>query len=284
MIYDQQRCLLGEGPLWHPERGELYWFDILNSSLMWREGDQTRAFRYPTFVAAAGWIDWDRLLISSSTGLHVHDLTTHTEECIAEIELDNPTTRANDGRADPWGGFWHSTMGVEKEEGAGTIYRYYKGEVRPLYPNITIPNAISFAPNEPYAYFTDTPKQIIWRVRLSEKDGWPEGEPEDWIDLRKEDHNPDGAVTDAEGNLWSAQWGSYRVACYAPDGSFVREVKLGAAQCTCPSFGGEDLTTLLCTSAAVGIDEAGLGDYPDTGKTFAVEDVAQGHPEHQVIL
>ena len=35
---------------------------------------------------------------------------------------------------------------------------------------------------------------------------------------------PDGAVTDAEGNLWNAQWGAGRVACYAPDGQFLRSV------------------------------------------------------------
>ncbi|MEO1705879.1 MAG: SMP-30/gluconolactonase/LRE family protein, partial [Pseudomonadota bacterium] len=32
-IYDPHRCLLGEGPLWHPERQELFWFDILAKEL-----------------------------------------------------------------------------------------------------------------------------------------------------------------------------------------------------------------------------------------------------------
>jgi 2-dehydro-3-deoxyphosphogalactonate aldolase len=30
--YDDTNCLLGEGPLWHPERDELFWFDILGAA------------------------------------------------------------------------------------------------------------------------------------------------------------------------------------------------------------------------------------------------------------
>ena len=36
MIFDDTACLLGEGPLWHPERQELIWFDILARRLMGR--------------------------------------------------------------------------------------------------------------------------------------------------------------------------------------------------------------------------------------------------------
>jgi len=29
-VYNDTKCELGEGPLWHPIRNELFWFDILN--------------------------------------------------------------------------------------------------------------------------------------------------------------------------------------------------------------------------------------------------------------
>ncbi|MEO0916523.1 MAG: SMP-30/gluconolactonase/LRE family protein, partial [Pseudomonadota bacterium] len=29
MIFDDTQCQLGEGPLWHPECQQLFWFDIL---------------------------------------------------------------------------------------------------------------------------------------------------------------------------------------------------------------------------------------------------------------
>jgi sugar lactone lactonase YvrE len=34
MIFDSRTCELGEGPLWHPKRGQLFWFDILNKKLL----------------------------------------------------------------------------------------------------------------------------------------------------------------------------------------------------------------------------------------------------------
>jgi sugar lactone lactonase YvrE len=40
--YDDTPCELGEGPLWHPERGQLFWFDILGRRLLTRE-DGARA-------------------------------------------------------------------------------------------------------------------------------------------------------------------------------------------------------------------------------------------------
>ena len=32
-IFDETPCVLGEGPLWHPERKQLFWFDILKHRL-----------------------------------------------------------------------------------------------------------------------------------------------------------------------------------------------------------------------------------------------------------
>lgn len=284
MIHDATRCLLGEGPLWHPERDQLFWFDILDRALLTREGDETRRTRFDDIVSAAGWIDRDRLLIASSRALFVHDLGAGTNEEVCALEADNPATRSNDGRADPWGGFWIGTMGLEAQKGAAAIYRYYKGEVRPLFRDLTITNAICFAPDAPLGYFTDTPSRKIMRVRLDETDGWPQGDPEVWLDLSGQAHSPDGAVTDADGNLWCALWGGGRVACFSPTGAHLRDVSFEADQTTCPAFGGPDLSTLFCTSAAVGLSETQIIERRDSGRTLAEPGAGKGHAEHRVIL
>ncbi|HCP80270.1 MAG TPA: gluconolactonase [Octadecabacter sp.] len=274
MIFDDTQCTLGEGPLWHPERGELFWFDILSKRLHIKG----RHWQFTRHVSAAGWVDDTRLLMADSIGLHVFDLARETADQVAEIEIDNPITRSNDGRADPWGGFWIGTMGLNAQRNAGAIYRYYRGEVRTLFPDITISNSICFAPDGTYAYFTDTPTKKIMRQRLSEKDGWPTGDPEVWLDFGETAWGPDGAVIDSAGNFWNAQWGANRVACYAPDGTMTQTVAFPAAQTSCPAFGGADFKTLFCTSAAdglIGVDE---------GKTFATPVDAVGQAEHQVIL
>jgi sugar lactone lactonase YvrE len=114
-------------------------------------------------------------------------------------------------------------------------------------------------------------------------DGWPKGAPQLWLDLQPEGLNPDGAVIDAEGLFWNAQWGAGRVAAYAPDGSFVREVTVpGAPQSSCPAFGGADLTTLYVTTALEGMSPSDRQKHPGSGQVFAFEGIARGLPEPQV--
>lgn len=280
MIHDDTHCLLGEGPLWHPARAQLFWFDILGRKLH----TQGRHWSFDRFVSAAGWIDDDTLLIASHNALVRFDIATGATETLCPLETDTPATRSNDGRADPWGGFWIGTMGTQAQPGAGAIWRYYRGELRKLYAGMTIPNAICFAPGGDHACFTDTPSAKIMRQRLNPKDGWPSGDPEVWIDLSQTGLHPDGAVFDMAGNLWNAQWGAGRVACYGPDATLQASVEFPASQTTCPAFGGPDMTTLFCTSAAAGLSQDTLAAHPHNGCTFSMHTQSTGQAEHRVIL
>lgn len=283
-VFDETQCHLGEGPLWHPIRGQLFWFDIVQYRLHSHLDGKTHTWTFDEHVSAAGWIDEDRLLIASETRLFDFNLATGVSVDVCPLEADKPATRSNDGRADPWGGFWIGTMGKGAEPGAGAIYRFYRGELRRLFHPITISNAICFSPDRAFAYYTDTPTAIVMRQPLDPQDGWPDGDPEPWLDLRAEGLNPDGAVIDAAGNFWNAQWGASRVACYAPDATFLRAVDVPAAHTSCPAFGGEGLTTLFCTTARQGLSAEALAANPGHGQTFAASDVAQGQTEHRVIL
>jgi sugar lactone lactonase YvrE len=284
MIFDPSLCELGEGPLWHPERGQLFWFDILSKRLLTREGGATRHWQFDEHVSAAGWVDRDRLLIASESALSLFDLVTGTGHALLSLEADNPLTRSNDGRVDPFGGFWIGTMGKRAEPGAGAIYRFYRGELRLLFDDLTIPNAICFAPGGEWAYFADTPRRQVMRVRLDEV-GWPASAPEVFVDLRAEGLNPDGAVVDARGDLWIVLWGAGRVACHSgADGRFLHALTFPAPHTTCPAFGGTGLGTLFVTSAREKLDAAALGRHPDSGAVFTVETNKAGQAEHRVVV
>ncbi|MEJ8472904.1 SMP-30/gluconolactonase/LRE family protein [Roseibium algae] len=276
-VFDTRRCTLGEGPLWHPERQQLFWFDILEKRLHTQINTDQQTWQFDEHVSAAGWIDRDRLLIASNTKLFEFNIATGTCRDICPLEADNSVTRSNDGRADPQGGFWIGTMGMNAEPGAGAIYRYYRGELRKLVPDVTISNAICFAPSGKTAYYADTDLQKIWRLSL-DKQGWPMGTPDVFVDLAADKLFPDGAVVDANGNLWNAQWGAHRVACYSPDGQLIDTIEFPAAQISCPAFGGQDMSTLFATSAAIGIS----GD--ENGLTYSANTSARGQREHPVIL
>nr|MCU0911125.1 SMP-30/gluconolactonase/LRE family protein [Paracoccaceae bacterium] len=133
------------------------------------------------------------------------------------------------------------------------------------------------------ATFADTTTRQVMRTRLG-RDGWPEGEAEVFLDLRAEGLNPDGAVFDAGGTLWLAEWGAARVSAYGPDGRRLGTVAFPAQHTSCPAFGGADLATLFCTTARQGVSTADLARFPLTGQTFAAPGNARGLPEHRVIL
>lgn len=282
MIFDDRPCQLGEGPLWHPLRQHLIWFDITAGRMLARSDAGPQEWAFDEMVSAAGWISREEILIASETALFRFNLDTGARSKLASLEADSPDTRSNDGRADPQGGFWIGTLGKAHGGGLparGAIYRYYRGEVRKLFAPIAISNAISFAPDGKSACFADTLTGQVMRVALDAQ-GWPKGQPEVYLDLRQDGLNPDGAVIDAAGVMWMAQWGASRVAAYAPDGQFLRSVSFDAPHTSCPAFGGD---TLYCTSALQGMESTARAAHPDAGKTFMAKGIATGQTEHQVI-
>ena len=282
--FDDRPCHLGEGPLWHPERRQLFWFDITAGRLLSRAGDEPLEWDLGEMASAAGWIDRDSLLIATETALKRFDIASGRTETVIALEGDNVVTRSNDGRADPWGGFWIGTMGKGAERGAGAFYRFHGGELRRLWGEIDIPNAICFDRARCCAYITDTPTGLVERRPLDPETGWPSGTPEVFLDLNHDGLNPDGAVTDADGNLWLAQWGASRVAAYSPEGELVRTVEVPGAHASCPAFGGPDLRTLFVTTAREALETHKIAEEPMNGMVFAIPDVAQGVPEPRVIL
>ena len=277
MIFDDRPCSLGEGPLWHPARGELFWFDINARTLH----SKAQSWTFDLSVSAAGWIDDARLLIASEIGLHRFDIASGTlSEPIVAIENYDSTTRSNDGRADPWGGFWIGTMGFNAEPAAGAIYRFFRGEVRKLVSDVTISNAICFSPDRAYAHYTDTVTKQIMRAPLDPETGWPNGAAQIWLDLNEADLSPDGAIIDADGNFCVALWGAGCVNTYTQDGTLLASHPVAGKHATCPAFGGADLSDLYVTSATEGID----GPLGENGMIFCLKGIGRGQKEHQVIL
>lgn len=278
-IHDARKCMLGEGPLWHPQVNQLYWFDILNYKLLTKGPDGPKEWQFETYVSAAGWISFNTLLVASETQLFTFDLNTGASETVVPLDADNPKTRSNDGRADPHGGFWIGTMGKNFEPGVAAIYRYYRGELRKLVDGLTVSNSICFAPDGRTAYYTDTPTRRIMALPL-DTEGWPNGDARVFIDLTGERPLPDGSIVDSEGAIWNAQWNMGRVARYLPDGTFDRAVEVPARRTTCPALGGPDLKTLFVTTARMGLDDPS----PVDGLVYAEEVEVPGLPEYQVLL
>lgn len=279
-LHDKRPCNLGEGALWHPVRQQFFWCDINAMQILCDDG---RAWQFDEHVSALGWVDHDTFLVATETALIKFNIETEVRSTLCALEADDPTTRSNDGRADPWGGFWIGTMRKENPDGGGAIYRYYHGELRRLFAPLSIANAICFTPDKSAAYWGDTVPAKVFKVAL-DKDGWPRAAPTVFLDLKAEGLNPDGAIVAADGSFLNAQWGAGRVAKYSPAGTLLESFPLPTSHTTCPALGGPDMSTLFVTTAREHMDAAQLAAEPLAGQTFAIQTNLRGVAEHQVIL
>ncbi|TIU55402.1 MAG: SMP-30/gluconolactonase/LRE family protein, partial [Mesorhizobium sp.] len=145
-------------------------------------------------ASALAIIDEQRQLIATETGLHVRDVATGKLTLHTAIEADNPLTRSNDSRVHPCGAFWVGTMGKDEGKGAGSIYWFFKGELRRLFSDITVSNSICFSADGKIAYYTDTSTGLLMRVACDPAAGLPIGEPKVFVDHRSSKGYVDGSV------------------------------------------------------------------------------------------
>ncbi|MCR4268461.1 SMP-30/gluconolactonase/LRE family protein [Nitratireductor sp. ZSWI3] len=260
-VLDDHRCVLGEGPTYDPVTGTAWWFDILGKRLFEHRLAKRRTLVHPLpeLSSAIARVDDHRQLLVTETGLYLRDVRDGRLALHRPLEADNAATRSNDSRVHPCGALWVGTMGKSAEEGAGSIHWYFRGELRTLFTGITVTNAISFSPDGRLGYFTDTPTRQIMRVALDPETGLPTGTPEPFS-APSQNGEPDGAVTDAAGNLWVARWGGGGVEVMSPEGVLLRKLPLPASLTTCPAFVGAEGDRLLVTSASVGLDPEAEGN------------------------
>lgn len=274
--------MLGEGPLWHPEAGCLFWFDIIGKRLYRRTatGDVS-VMELACMGSAAAWIDAGNLLIGADDGFYVLDLATGALHPHMALEADIEMTRSNDGRVDPWGRFWLGTMGRELEAGAGTLYRLDGSRLEILKQEVTTPNSIAFSHDRKRAYFSDSPTGNILVFDLNPDSGEILRQRV-FASVDADGVSPDGSVVDSEGFLWNAECGGGRLVRYAPDGTVNRIVELPVSRPTCPAFGGQDLRTLFITTARETLDEDALAAEPHAGALLAIDVDVPGVPEYRL--
>jgi len=280
-----ERCHLGEGPTYDAATDTAWWFDILECKLFEAHlaSRSVKVHALGRMASALARIDRERQLIVAEDGLHVRNIADGRMSLFAALESDNHMTRSNDVRVHPPGTLWFGTMGRQAEPRAGAIYALYRGRISRLYPNITIPNAICFAPNGEVGYFADTATNILYRVSLDAMTGLPVGEAVPFV-RHQGVGGIDGAVVDADGLIWNARWGGGCVDVHDASGRRLRSLRVPARQSSCPAFVGHDFSRLLVTTAWEGMDEAARAADPEHGRTFILDAASRGRAEPHVKL
>jgi sugar lactone lactonase YvrE len=277
---------LGEGPSYDAVSNTLFWFDIVGKKLLAHsfERNTTTTHELGQMASAVAFIDDQRQLILTETGLHIRSVGTGKLSPHVAVEAENSATRSNDARVHPCGAFWFSTMGKNGEKAAGSIYWYFKGETRLLYPGITIPNSICFSVDGATAYYADTRENLLFRVDCDPKTGLPVGEPTVFFDQSGGEGGLDGSVIDADGMLWNARWGGSSIDAYSSEGKRIRSVTVPALQPSCPAFVGRDASRIAVTSAWAGMDEDARAADPLAGKTLILDLPVKGRLDPRILI
>jgi sugar lactone lactonase YvrE len=264
---------LGEGPCWAAREGRLYWFDIKGRKLHWYDpesrgcGDWTLPWRASAAAPRAS----GGLLLATERGLAFFDTRTGETELRQPMDL-GPGFRSNDGVLLGDGCFWWSSMDDAGGERPGVIFRTCPdGFTEPMIEGVHIANSLAMSPDGARLYFADSRKQTIWVC--------------DTADVSRRQvfatvarGGPDGSCVDADGFLWNAEWGAWRVVRYAPDGRIDRVVEAPVEQPSACMFGGPELATLYVTSAWEDLSDEARAAQPLAGSLFAFEPGVRGLP------
>ncbi|SCX04927.1 L-arabinolactonase [Agrobacterium sp. DSM 25558] len=269
-VLDATQMHLGEGPSFDPLSNKLCWLNILGKELHELDpatGEKT-VHALPFMASVVARIDEKRQLLASDEGLFIRDRATGDLFLHVDFEPGKPGNRSNDGRVHQSGALWIGTMGKKAENGAGGIYHVAKGVVTTLFDNISISNAICFSPDGATGYYVDTKVNKLMSVPLNPQTGLPTSSAKVLIDQAGKEGGMDGAVCDADGNIWNARWGAGAVDRYSPTGQHLDRYKVPAKQTTCPVFFGAAANRLAVTSACEGLDDETIKANPLYGTTL----------------
>jgi sugar lactone lactonase YvrE len=259
--------------VWAAAEQRLYWFDIKGRRLSWYEpATQARgAFDLPLRASAAAPRESGGLLLATERGLAFCDAQAGTMELVQPFDLGEGF-RTNDGKIDPQGRFWWSTMDDNGGERPGAVYRTGPDmKTVKVMTGIHIPNTISVTGDGKLLYMADSKRQTIFAHQVEDL-----SKAREFAHTRGEAGSPDGSAIDAEGYLWNAQWGAWRIVRYDPFGRINRIVEVPVEQPTSCAFGGPDLSTLYITSAWDELSDEARARQPLAGGLFAFDPGVKG--------
>ena len=267
------RCLLGEGPMWSPRDGALYWVDILTPAvhrLDTAKGVETET-KLGSMVSVVIPKATGGLLLATSSGLVTFDAETKRLTPLCHPESDRPGNRYNDGKCDRMGRLWIGTLDMATAANRGNLFRVDADATwKKMDTGFTVANGLGWSPDNKQMYFTDSVRRTIYAYDFDLSRG-EIANRRPLLILDASDGTPDGMTVDEEGCLWVAIWDAWRISRYSPDGKEMFRIKMPVPRPTSCCFGGENLDTLYVTSASLRLNADALAAAPLSGSLFAIK-------------
>jgi sugar lactone lactonase YvrE len=277
LVFDG-KAELAEGPCWLADRERLLWVDIMAGQVHLLEpatGDD-RALAVGQPVGAAVPADDRRLALAVRDGFAMLDPETGTVEHLVDVESDRTGNRMNDGKCDYSGRFWAGTMALDDEPGTAALYRLEAGRVERMVEGVTTSNGLDWSPDGRLLYYIDTPTRRVDVFDFDAAAGTLANRRP--LATIPPPGLPDGMTVDAEGDLWVALWGGWRVLHLRPDGSPAGSIELPVSRVTSCCFGGPELRDLYITTAWQHMDGRERAAEPLAGCIFHCRPGTAGLP------
>ncbi|WP_256756885.1 SMP-30/gluconolactonase/LRE family protein [Cohnella sp. WQ 127256] len=275
------KSLLGEGPLWLPDRKQIVWVDIEAMLVNFHtpESGDHQVIPIGQRIGAIVPAEDGRMVCALEHGFYYLDLQNQNLELIIDPESDLQDNRFNDGKCDSSGRFWAGTMPKRGSVPAGSLYRLDgDGTVIQQLTEIGCSNGISWSLDDTVMYYIDTATRRIDRFNYDSVTGRISNR-QPAVRIPQEQGYPDGMTIDVEGMLWVAHWGGNCISRWNPlTGECLEQVELPVSQVTSCCFGGEHLDELYITSARVGLSEEQLQMEPLAGSLFKYIPGVKGLP------
>jgi|TARA_B100000745_G_scaffold151365_2_gene98963 sugar lactone lactonase YvrE len=276
-------CQHGESPVWHAERGELFWVDMLSNNL-YQYHVKTKTvctYTFDRYTACVTPCDFNNVLLAQGDGIYRFHLYTNKLTKLTEFAGDNQKLRFNELKCDPRGRIFAGTMAKNESPFQGGLHQFFdRRQHKEILDRVSIANGMAWSPDYKTFYFIDSPTRCILAFDYDIETGLTSNQRL-CIDLSNEEGYPDGMTIDNEGHLWVAMWAGSQLLRVDPMArKVVQNIPMPVKNPTSCCFGGPGMSQLFVTSSQKDLDDEALKKYPRSGAVFVIDTHHTGCPSY----
>ena len=166
-------------------------------------------------------------------------------------------------------------MALRNRPGHGALYRVTSDlTATRAIDRIPLPKNCAWSPDGRQLYLAEGQGGVLLAFKLG-GDG-KLGAPKVLLKGTEDIGFPNGIACDAEGGIWVAMFGGWRILRVLPNGEIDRVVHLPIPMPTSVTFGGNDLRTLFITSTYLRLPPGFSTLAPQSGNLFSLAVDIQG--------
>lgn len=281
-VFDERICSLGEGPCAVGFiNADVSWVDIEGSKVLTRNliTEVSDQFSTNENVGFAIPRTLGGYVLGTNNGPIFRNADGTQTPFLRLSDLEPLTSqmaiRWNDAKVSPSGNLWFGTMGYEMMRGTSSLFKYdvKRLTTTKILTDLTISNGMDWSDDGGTFYFIDSVRQGVNAFTVNNDEL---SEERMVIEIAQDEGAPDGMCMDSDGGLWVALWGGSQLRRYDTRDHYKlsQVIKLPAAFVTSCAFAGENLETLIITSAQNGQADGSK----ESGMTFCMTPGVTGRP------